>query len=152
MLGGALWWQDGGETFGTIDGQVIGATADVSVEGNGWSAFVAGVFQQFDPDAGDARNDWGLVAQAGYFLTPQWEIYGRYDGLFPDIEDEFNTVTVGANYYVIEGSQTLKFTMDGQFYINEQGPSAATPSTVINLLPSADDSQFGVTFQLQLVF
>jgi phosphate-selective porin len=152
MVGGAVWYQDGGNTTGTFAANVVGLTTDVTVESNGWSAFASVIYQQFDPDTGQRQDDFGATAQAAYFLTPQWEIFGRWDSIFADVQSDFTTLTFGANYYIIEGSQTLKFTSDVQIYLDEQSTSPAQASSVINLLPSANESQVGVTFQLQLVF
>src|SRR5262249_55620344 len=51
-------------------------------------------------------NDFGFVVQAGYLITPKWEIYGRYDVTFVDQDAQpagtassIPELTVGTSYY-----------------------------------------------------
>jgi phosphate-selective porin OprO and OprP len=152
MAGGAVTYQSGGDTFATADMDLTGLTADVSVEGNGWNAFVAGNYQNIEPALGADMENWGFVAQGGYLVNPQWEVFGRFDALLSDLMDDFSTVTAGVNHYFIPESHAAKFTGDVQFFLDAQSLSDAPSSTSTALLPSADDSQWAVRLQMQLLF
>ena len=172
MVGGAVHWQGTGETAnmtsfppgGTalVGGDLFLYTADVSIEGNGWNAFGAFVGRTIDPDgAATSTDDYGAIVQGGFFVTDDWELFGRWDGIFPDDDatsgDDFHTLTFGANHYFFPGSHAAKFTADVQFSLEDQsGASAVTgfsvPDQSTGLLPATDDSQWMLRLQMQLVF
>ncbi len=159
MAGAAAHYQMGGDTFAagtgaTTDVDVLGLTADVTIEGNGWAAFGSVVYQSNDFAAGSGTDsdDLGYVVQGSYFVDPFWELFGRFDSIAADTAEDFSTVTVGVNKYFIEGSQAAKFTFDVQIFLDEQAGSLAGQNSNNVLLTSGSDSQFGVRGQLQLVF
>lgn len=71
---------------------------------------------------GEDYEDVGALAQAGYMLNKQWEVFGRYDVTVLDedsvaagAENTFQEFTVGLNYYLgPNGSwgHRAKFTVD----------------------------------------
>lgn len=149
-------FQSGGNTFGTADMDVWLVTGDIQWEGDGWNAFAAGVYRGIDLSGGDTLNDFGFVVQGGIFFTDDWEIFGRYDAVFADDDrgagtDDFHTLTVGVNHYFIPGSQAAKFTLDFQWFLDQQDTSIVPASTALGLLPSSEDGQFNITAQLQLL-
>ena len=155
-VGVCAHYQGGGNTFGTADMDVWLVTGDVQWEGDGWNAFAAGVYRGIDPAGGDTLNDFGFVVQGGIFLTDEWELFGRYDAVFADDDrgagtDDFHTLTVGVNHYFIPGSQAAKFTLDFQWFLDQQDASIVPASTALGLLPSSEDGQFNINAQLQLV-
>lgn len=155
MVGVAAHYQDGGETGGTADTAVAEVTADVSVEGNGWNAFVAGIWRNTDPAGGSSTDDFGLVVQGGFFVSDQLEVYGRYDGVFADDAngDDFNTLTAGVNYYISPQSHAVKLSADVVYYLDNEGASAlVSPTTTTGLLADTEDGQFTVRVQMQVVF
>jgi hypothetical protein len=153
MLGGALHYQSGGETGFTVDRDVVEATIDCSVEGNGWNAFVEGVWRRTDVP-GATTDDFGLVAQAGMFFTDQLEGFACYDVIVPDVGDSFNTVTAGLNYYLSPHSHAVKFTGDFQYHFDSTTGTSILggTNTGINLLPEQDSGEFGLRFQMQVLF
>ncbi len=136
MLGGAVHWQDGGETGATggttANTEIFGATADLSFEADGWNAFGAIIWQSMDSAAGDF-DDFGVVVQGGVFLTDIVELFGRWDAVFADssrtLDDDFHSVTVGVNYYLIENSHAAKLTFEGVYYPEAQSTSPVAAST-----------------------
>lgn len=95
MLGAALHYEGGdseGNSFGGGDYNYLSWTADLSFEGDGWNAFIAGVggYTDFEDIGGvstaDADfDDYGVVVQGGIMIPDtNWEIFGRYDAVFPD--------------------------------------------------------------------
>jgi hypothetical protein len=158
MLGSALDWESYGHTGGGATKQdIFGATVDLTLEGDGWNALVAGVYRNTSPNAGSDVSDWGMIAQAGFFVTDQLELFGRYDGVFPDTADgpdNFNTLTAGANYYLSPQSQAARLTGDVVWYLDAEADSAIipAPSTIIDLLNDTEGNQYGVRLQLQVLF
>ncbi len=154
MLGGAAHWQSGGQTDNTIDSDLLEVTADASVEGAGWNAFAEFVFRSTEPAVGTDADDMGFLVQGGIFVAEAWELFARYDGVFPDSSagDDFSTVTAGVNYYVIPESHAAKFSLDLQYFIDAQSTSIVAPNTLVGLLPSAEEGQWVVRLQAQLNF
>lgn len=157
LLGGAVHVQSGGDTFATVDVDVFQYTADLSVKGSGWNAFTAFIGRRTEtPDV--AFDDFGFVAQAGFFVTEQTELFGRYDIVMPDADrlagDEFSTITLGANHYIVPRSHAAKLSGDVVFFLDRQSESASLvlPSTAQGVLPSEERGQFAVRLQMQLVF
>lgn len=152
MIGAAIHWQSGGETGGTTDRDVTEATIDVSVEGNGWNAFVEGVWRNIDAPGSEA-DDFGIVAQGGIFATEQLEFFARYDVVIPDVGDNFNSVTAGLNYYVSPKSHAVKFTADAVYYLD---PTTDNPlisqNTGTPVLTDPEGDQVALRLQLQVVF
>jgi hypothetical protein len=157
MAGGAAHFQSGGDTFATggttTDTDLFEVTGDVQLEGNGWNAFAAAIFRGTDPAAGSSRDDLGLVVQGGWMFNDRWEIFGRWDSVVPDDPGEdFSTITVGVNHYVIPASHAVKFTVDAQYFLDEQGASIVPAGTLVGLLPSAEDGQWVIRAQAQIRF
>lgn len=152
MLGGAVHYQSGGETFGTDDMDMTAVTADVSVLGNGWNAFAAIHWTRTEPAGGSDIENSGLIVQSGFYLSQTWEAFSRYDTVFSDQVDDFSTATVGVNKYLIPESHAAKVTADLQYFLDAQGKSDAPASTGTGLLESDEDSQWAMRLQLQLLF
>jgi len=152
LLGGAVHYQSGGETGGTLDRDIIQATLDVSIEGGGWNAFIEGVYRNTD-NAGVERDDFGIVAQAGIFATEQIEFFGRYDVIIPDTGDNFNTITAGLNYYISPKSHAVKFTGDVVYYVD---PTVDNPliglATGVPVLVDPEGDQVALRLQMQIIF
>ncbi len=154
MVGGAAHWQSGGETDNTIDSDLLEVTADASVEGAGWNAFAEFVFRSAEPAVGTDADDMGFLVQGGVFVADAWELFARYDGVFPDSSagEDLSTITAGVNYYVIPESHAAKFSLDFQYFIDAQSTSIVAPNTLVGLLPSAEDGQWVIRLQAQLNF
>ncbi len=133
-------------------------TADLSLEGDGWNAMAAFVHAYTDMDGGANNNDFGVVVQGGFFIPEtDWELFGRWDGLFPDsdreADDNFNVITAGANYYLY--GHAAKFTIDVQIFLDEGvygGDSLVSPRPEIGYLATNDDGEVSVRGQFQLLF
>lgn len=160
MAGGAVHWQSGGETGGTADMDMFSATADVGVEGDGWNAFAAVVYRNIEPAGGSDLTDWGAMAQGGIFVSPQTELFGRFDMIFPDSDragdDEFSTLTLGLNHYFAPESHAAKFTVDLQYFMDTPTdslmPSGSTGRGIGLLTDDTDDGQWAVRAQMQILF
>lgn len=162
MVGAAIHWQSGGSTFGpnagsTSDTDLLLLTVDASAEGNGWNFFGAFAYRSLDPAAGSRLDDYGFLLQGGVFLAPQWELFGRFDMVFPDdnytADNEFTTIAIGVNHYITPESHAAKLTIDWQYFFDQASDSAlAVTSSTGGLLGSADDGEWNLRAQFQLVF
>jgi hypothetical protein len=155
LLGAAIHFQDGGETGGTVDTAVTQATVDASLEGDAWTAFVAGVWRNTDPAGGSSTDDFGAVAQVGYLVTEQIEPFVRYEGIFPDDAngDDLHALTAGFNYYLSPQSTAVKFSADVVYYFDAPADTGiVSPNTGSDLLADSEDGQVALRFQMQVVF
>ncbi len=115
MIGGALHHQVG--EYGTTDPEIDATqwTVDVSAEFDGANVFVAYVDRNVTGEASDAS---GVMVQGGYYVTDQWEAYGRFEYLDADANDnELSVLTVGANYYF--AGNNAKFSADVGYAFDE---------------------------------
>ncbi len=166
LIGGAIHYQHAGSTanssFTAGNVSLLEYTADFSFEGNGWNVFVAGVGRHIDPKGGSNLDDFGLVAQGGVFVNDQIELFARYDGVFADsnygtgLDDAFNTIAVGANYFVFAQSNAFKVSADLQYFPDKvsknaivTGISGGNPNA---LQFDSKGDQFAIRLQVQLVF
>lgn len=160
MLGAAIAFQSGGDTNPSNpagSSEMTTGTIDYSYVGDGWNAFVAGIWRNMDPAGGIDTDDFGVVAQAGFFVTDQDELFLRWDSVFPDnnnapTDEDFNSITVGWNHYLVPESHAAKLTVDVAYYLDETTLSIVNTSDSHNLLPDSEDGQFGITAQFQFLF
>lgn len=157
VVGGAVHYQSGGRTVGTPDSRTILTTADVMAKGNGWNAYAAAIYRNIRPGGtAISTDDLGFLAQFGAFVGPKWELFGRYDVVIPDknrtTSHSFNTITVGANRYVIPESHAAKFTFDIMWMLDKQNSSIVGASTLTGVQASGGANQIAIQAQFQLVF
>ena len=152
MAGAAVHYQSGGETFNTTDEDLAGLTADLSLLGDGFNAFAAVLWQRVEPAGGPQLENTGLIVQGGWFVDPAWELFARWDAVLSNQVDDFSTVTVGVNRYLLPDSHAVKFTGDVQFFLDEQASTDAPASTATGLQASTRDGQWALRLQVQLLF
>jgi hypothetical protein len=150
------WTQSGG-------GDLIIATADLQYENaTGLGAYGAVVYNYTNADlqgfSSDASN-WGLLVQASYLVTGNWELFGRcdvtlYDNdvVFSDgaTEDSFPEFAVGVNYYMgADGAagHRAKFTVDLS-YLPNSAPKAITGIGVLDNNDGEAEWMLRAQFQL----
>jgi len=159
-IGGAAHWQSGGDTVGTADTDIWQVTVDTGVEGNGWNVYGAFIWTNTDTaGAADSTDDLGWLVQGGWFLTDNWELFGRFDMVIPDDDrgaasDEFSAFTIGVNDYIIPESHAAKFSADLVWNLDAQADSASVvfPNTGTGLLTDTEGDQFVIRLQFQLLF
>lgn len=160
LVGGAFHWQSGGNTVGTTDMDLWQFTIDAGVEGNGWNAFAAFVWTNTDIEGAPAdTDDLGWLLQGGIFLNDNWEVFARLDQVIPDdtgstTDQDFTTLTIGVNDYIIPESHAAKFSADVMFGFDAQAESSdlVSADTGTGILDSADDSQIVLRLQFQLLY
>lgn len=115
LIGGGAYYQDGrsgGHGFvpAATDGKDYGFTADIVAAFGGFNVLGAVYWESSDSEfvtGADGAGDFdrsGVMAQAGFFLTDEFELVGRYEyGDFDNFgASETNTqsvVTIGGNWY-----------------------------------------------------
>jgi hypothetical protein len=135
---------------------------DTQVEGQGWNIYAAGIWRNVDAaSASEDFNDFGMVLQAGYFVSDQTELFARFDVTWADADraatvatdDTFHTVTGGVNYYISPESHAVKFTGDVVYYFNPEADlSIVSPTTGTGLLADGEDGQIQLRLQMQVMF
>ncbi|MBM89983.1 MAG: hypothetical protein CMJ35_00015 [Phycisphaerae bacterium] len=176
-LGAGAHWQTQGDTnpadnsggaiAGYEDTEVTFWTVDAQVEGDGWNAFVQYVGHDVDITATTDVNytNHGFIAQGGFFVSDQVELFGRYDIIMLDdvlvaagTDDNYQSITAGMNYYFVPESHAAKFTLDAVFAVDESTNLDAIYGGVGSNDPSAtgllglSDSEFMLRAQMTLVF
>ena len=167
MLGAALNYQSSGDTANTstmggtpaTDTDTLAYTADFHYKGGGWNAMASVVGRTIDTGSGADFNDFGAVVQGGVFVAEQWELFARWDAVFPDDDraagEDFNTLTFGANHYFFPKSHAAKLTAEVAWFMDDQASASSlvtAPSTFTDLLTSSEDDQWAFHLQMQLVF
>jgi hypothetical protein len=131
-------------------------TADLGLEGDGWNAFISGVFTWVDGSTTGWNTLGGFIIQGGFFVSEKTELFARYDLTFvdPDAPDltDFGTITAGFNHYFIPASHALKFTANVLYFFDEQATSPISPDTNVGLLDSTQTGQWVFQAQMQMVF
>jgi hypothetical protein len=126
-------------------------TVDVQWENTGglsvYAAYIANYVDSRDFD--DEFYNWGLIAQVGYMLNEDWEVFGR--GGYAKFDDEFLgedtwcEITAGVNWYV-GGGHNAKVTIDATVLPN----GAPADFGSLGILDS-DDTEVIVRGQFQLL-
>ena len=115
--GVGVFWDTHGETgIGTSDFDQWGINADVEVKGEAWSAGAYIYIVNIDPDTGEDGTHFAFRVRGGFNATDQAELYAFWDSIFldedalggSDIEDNFNFLGFGANYYPIADSHAVQ--------------------------------------------
>lgn len=144
---------------------VWGITGDFSAKFNGFSLFVSGVWQNYDPNNdADSYDPWGFVVQGGYSLNDEWEIFARYAEGNASVDkftqqQNVNTfiteggnpsiLTLGANYFI---NDNVKFTVDWGINFADALDLFGAPSSDTGWESSDGSSQWIIRAQLQLLF
>jgi len=122
-------------------------TVDVQYETGGLSVYAAYLGDYID-SGGDDTYNWGFLLQAGYMVSPSWEVFGRWDYTKFDDEvgaDEFCELTIGVNWYMC-ANQNVKLSFDATWLPN------GSPSELRELgFLASDDSQWVFRGQFQLL-
>ena len=107
LIGAGLNWADS-NTAG--DGDVFGATVDVTVDFGGANVMGAFYWDNNDDAPGGAENPYGFTLQGGVFVSDDVELVARYE--YGDLDtnldsNDFSTLTFGANWYMAQNTAKL---------------------------------------------
>jgi hypothetical protein len=153
IVAGSLHYQDG--EYGTTDDEteLLQWSFDVSFESNGFNVFAAIIGSHFESETTD-RDEYGALAQMGYFLSDDWEIFGRYE--WGDLDgagvsnDELSIVTAGVTKFFHK--HAVKWTTDIGFALEELDAQWAAAGAGWRADGAGQDGQVVLRSQLQLLF
>lgn len=156
LFAAAAHFESGGETQGTSDRDRIFWAAEASAEGDGWSLFGTAIGRWTDPGSGESFYDAGLLGQASVFVSEQTELFGRVDAVIADDDgpapDDFTTVTGGFNFYPIEQSRAIRFTVEGLWFLAGTDGSPVNASRTTNLRAASRSGQAAARAQVVVQF
>jgi hypothetical protein len=107
LIGAGLNWADS-NTAGA--GDVFGATVDVTVDFGGANVMGAFYWDNLDDNAVGGENPYGFTLQGGVFVSDDWELVARYEYGDADTDaddNDFSTLTFGANWYMAQNTAKL---------------------------------------------
>lgn len=165
--GAGVFWDTHGETgIGTPDFDIYGLNVDVEVKGEGWSAGGYFYLVNVDPDVGEDGTHFAIRVRGGLNATEQAEFYAFWDSIFldedvlgDDVDDNFNFIGFGLNYYPIDDSHAVQIGVEvivslddtGDLFGNLSDISVGPPQnfSLYNLLGD-DDTEIGIGGQLSI--
>ena len=159
MVGVAGAIQRANQNIGAASGTVAGGvTADLTLDFDGASIFVAGVWTNVAaPSGGGTTNPYGLVVQGGYFVADDVEAFGRYSYMDYDLTNvpnegvsTYNGFTVGANWFI---NAAVKVTVDWSINFDSLATGAFVAGSA-GFRPdvAGESDQWAFRGQLQLLF
>jgi hypothetical protein len=171
-LGGALHYQDGGRSQGTLPVQIVLGTIDLSLRGNGWSmllTFIAGQDSTSPAETVEAGEvvTTGFALTGGYFVLEDLQLFGVYSivakprgqgALPPNVPPDFAATEnfqqfgAGLSYFVIPGRNHVKLSTDFQYFLGRQAGSIVPASPLNSIQPNDAGSQFAWRIQLTAAF
>jgi hypothetical protein len=172
-LGGALHYQDGGRTQGSLPAKIASGTVDVSVRGNGWSALFSAVVGQDATDATETNEagevlSGGVTVMGGYFVLKDLQVFGQYSvvpkqrvqGTLPpalpgeirSTPSNFHAFGVGLSYFVIPNHDNVKVSSDFQYFLGRESSNLVPSSPLNSIQPNDDGSQFAWRIQISARF
>lgn len=155
-VGGAVHFQDGGETGGTTDTQVLEYTIDTMAKGDGWNVFAAFIGRRTETTATEF-DDFAFILQGGTMVTNDVELFARYNFISPDDDRangaDFSEATIGATHFIIPESHAAKLVTDLTWALDDQaGSSSIVRPSAANAFLAAPDDQIYARVQFQIVF
>ena len=146
-----------GETDADGDGQQFESflefigTADISFEGNGWSAFAASNILHRSAQAVDDVNRFGVSGHVAAYVSDDVELFTQYSWMTGEADEgELSVLVAGFNKYI--AGHALKFTADVGYSFNPITDAYASGSRALLEDAPGQDGQVFLRAQLQLVF
>ena len=129
---------------------------DISFNGSGFQAMVAGSMTFPDPLLGDSYYNYGVLVQGGYFFTKKLQVYGQYNlvsaGDQPGNIEDFNSISAGVNYLPFEWTNRWKFSGEVAYLADAINNTLVGPSGGLGWLASDEDGQTYFRIQAQFGF
>jgi hypothetical protein len=154
LIGAAILYEDynaAGNAAGA--GKALGVTVDATVDFGGANLYAAFIWNDYKNTIGDNTNPWGFLIQGGIYVTPEVELFGRYEWGDLDVPNgadstKLSVFTVGGNWYL---NQNVKFTTDWGYAFRTISPFASGGAGYLPDVPDKD-GQWVLRAQLQLIF
>jgi hypothetical protein len=129
--------------------------ADVSVNGDGYQAMLAGVWTGHFPEGADSYNHYGVYFQAGYFFKARWQGYVRYDFVSPGDQpgdfETYNAPGLGVNFFPLE-NRRWRFSAELNHLFGAINNTIVGPVPELGWLPADSGGQTSLRFQTQFGF
>jgi len=151
MLGGAVHFQSAdASSTGVNDLDLLLLTADFSGQFGGTSVFAAIMYSNANQDPAGSQDSLGFVGQVGHFISPTWELFGRFEHSSGDIVtlDDVDIFTFGFTKWLADFS--AKWTTDFGFALDTI--SVTAPITGWRADLPGEDKQVVVRSQFQIRF
>jgi hypothetical protein len=139
--------------------------ADISFNGDGYHAMVAGSWTWRDPVAADSFSNYGLLVQGGYFVAKHWQVYGQYNFISPGDQagtptcsppqcdpESFNSITGGVSYFPFLWTNRWKFSAEVGHLFDALNKTIVEPSGSLGWLASDEAGQTYFRIQAQFGF
>ena len=160
MLGAAVHWQAMGRTNPAgPDMDLFTATADASLEGDGWNAYTSFVWRRVDGPMSTEFDDFGVTVQGGVFVSDNTELVARWDTVFADSDrggagDTLGFINLGFNHYFLPESHAAKLSGAVSYALDPISDLAGvvSASDSVALRPDRNAGQVGLMIQFQLLF
>jgi len=153
LLGAAAHWEKGESGTASNETEYLFLTGDISVELGGINLYGALVWTDVDPNISGigSANPWGFIVQGGFYLTDDWELFGRFEWQDYDTPnaDDLEVITVGVNKYF--AGHNAKWTTDVGYGFN----SVVAPANITGWrsdVPGETDGQIVLRTQWQILF
>jgi phosphate-selective porin OprO and OprP len=154
IVGGGAHYQHGDwHSSGADEGQVVRWTADVLTKYRGVGLFGAVIGNHVSNlDLGPDLNQYGVLAQAGWFVSEDLELLARYEWGRSDVagESDLSIITVGFNRFF--AGHRLKWSTDVGFGLNPVSATWAAPGAGWRADSPGKSGQVVARSQLQLLF
>jgi len=97
----------------TVTGPATRATADVTWQMSGFSIMSAAYYQDWSEGGNLGGTRWAAVGQVTGFLTPKFQLYGRYEWgrIMDSLESDVSMLTAGMSYYPFK-TRTVKYSLE----------------------------------------
>ncbi|MEL6498839.1 MAG: porin [Planctomycetota bacterium] len=126
-------------------------TADVTVEGDGWSAFLSSSIMHRSAQGVDDINMFGVSGHVARYVTDDLELFSQYSFIAGEDEaGELSTIVAGFNRYFV--GHTIKLTADTLYSFNEITEEYASGSRALLRDAPGEDGQVVIRAQFQLLF
>lgn len=130
--------------------------ADVSFNGDGYQIVIAGSATWLEPAGGDSFTNYGLLAQGGFFVTPESQLYAQYNLVDPGDQPgnlkAFNSIAFGYSYFPFEWTNRWKFSAELGHLFEALNDTIVAPSGALGWLPATNGGQTYLKLQAQFGF
>lgn len=152
MLGGGVHYQHARAAGASLRTSTLRWTADLSMKWDRVSLFAAVVSNHVSAD--ERMNQYGALAQAGWFITDRLELFGRYEwgDLDNALDEKLSITTMGANYYVHRHQVKISADVGYSFRPVTAGWTGGGSSAGWRVNEQGKDGQIVVRTQVQLLF
>jgi hypothetical protein len=154
LLGGSFNYLR--QTVGLIKDRAAQANLDVSFNGDGYQALIAGVWTGQFPEGSRNFSQYGFYAQGGYFLNKYLQVYARYDlvlpGGTPGDYEAYSAPGFGVNFYPFHFTNRWKVTLEFNNLFGTFNNTIVPEDIALGFAESDYSGQQSIRLQLQFGF